>query len=92
MVRADPLTLSCYAGGDVRRTAMIITATSTADGKLFLEIPAPLPAAQFEVHLTLTHLPRKILPHDYFDLIGSIKDPTFVRPPQGEYPKPVDLE
>lgn len=31
-------------------------------------------------------------PPGYFDLAGSITDETFVRPPQGELPRPVDLE
>lgn len=28
---------------------------------------------------------------DYFDLAGSIGDETFVRPPQGELPRPVEM-
>jgi hypothetical protein len=28
---------------------------------------------------------------DYFDLAGSIDDETFIRPPQGELPKPVEM-
>ena len=33
-----------------------------------------------------------VLPPGYFDLIGSIDDETFVRPPQGELPPPVEIE
>ena len=31
-------------------------------------------------------------PPGYFDLAGSIDDDTFVRPPQGELPKPLDMQ
>ena len=33
-----------------------------------------------------------VLPPGYFNLIGSIDDETFVRPPQGELPPPVEME
>jgi hypothetical protein len=31
-------------------------------------------------------------PPGYFDLAGSIDDETFIRHPQGELPKPVELD
>lgn len=32
-------------------------------------------------------------PAGYFErVVGAIKDPAFDRPPQGEYPKPVDFD
>ena len=37
-----------------------------------------------------SHL-RKTAPPGYFDLFGSVADETFVRPPQGELPLPVEL-
>jgi hypothetical protein len=65
------------------------------DGALHLHIPLGRPETEFEV--TVTVQPKAAQsdndwPPGYFDLAGSITDETFVRPPQGELPRPVDLE
>lgn len=71
------------------------------DGTLMLRIPLGKPEAEFEVVIvaqpkeasTTPRTPEEHgWPPGYFDLAGSITDETFVRPPQGELPKPVDLE
>ena len=69
------------------------------DGTLNLRIPLGKPEAEFEVVVVVQPcLPASATsaergwPPGYFDLAGSITDETFVRHPQGEMPKPVDLE
>ena len=69
------------------------------DGMLNLRIPLGKPEAEFEVVVIVQpRLPtsptsaERGWPPGYFDLAGSITDETFVRHPQGEMPKPVDLE
>lgn len=70
------------------------------DGVLHLNIPLGQPEAEFDVvlHLQPKHAPtgtpeERGWPPGYFEnTFGSITDETFVRPPQGELPKPVDLE
>jgi hypothetical protein len=60
---------------------------------LHLEVPVGTPNTEFEVEVVVR--PRaggRLLPPGYFDLIGSIDDETFVRPPQGELPPPVEME
>ena len=74
-------------------TSIVLKSTSGPDGKLHLEVPVGQPGTEFEV--TVTARPKSSgveLPPDYFKLIGSIDDETFVRPPQGELPPPVELE
>ncbi len=70
-------------------------------GVLQLRIPLGKPEAEYEVVLVLQSqeaaakavTPEELgWPPGYFDLAGSIDDETFVRPPQGELPKPVDLD
>ena len=66
------------------------------DGTLNLRIPLGKPDVECEVVITIqakTTAPEKRgWPPGYFDLAGSITDETFIRQPQGELPKPVDLE
>lgn len=72
------------------------------DGTLHLSIPLGKPNAAFEVvvivqpqeTLALPETPdARGWPPGYFEnTFGSITDETFVRPAQGELPKPVELE
>ena len=67
------------------------------DGALNLRIPLGKPDAEFEVLVvvqptTPVTTDERGWPPGYFDLAGSITDETFMRHPQGELPKPVDLE
>lgn len=71
------------------------------DGTLRLRIPLGKPEAEYEIVLVVqpkrapskTATPEELgWPPGYFDLAGSIVDETFQRPPQGEMPKPVDLD
>jgi hypothetical protein len=71
------------------------------DGTLLLRIPLGKPEMQFEVVVVVQPADRAVAastpegggwPPDYFDLAGSIDDDTFVRPPQGELSKPLDIE
>lgn len=74
-------------------TSIVLHSTSRPDGKLYLEIAVGRPGTEFEVQLTARpKSARIVLPPGYFDLIGSIDDETFVRPPQGELPPPVDMD
>lgn len=75
-------------------TSIILQSTSGPDGKLHLEIPVGKPDTQFEVEVVVRSEPAsgKGWPPGYFELFGSIDDETFVRPPQGELPPPVELE
>ncbi len=73
-----------------------------ADGILHFHIPLGKPDAEFEVVVVVQ--PKETLaqaavlaergwPAGYFEnTFGSIQDETFVRPPQGRLPKPVELE
>lgn len=72
-----------------------------SDGILHLRIPVGQPEAEFEAVVVLQ--PRIAgdafgaaqglgWPPGYFEgTFGSITDDTFVRPPQGELPQPVEL-
>jgi hypothetical protein len=66
------------------------------DGSLHLNIPLGKPESEFEVLVVLQPTGVSVnggWPPGYFDsTYGSITDETFTRPPQGELPKPVDLE
>jgi len=63
------------------------------DGALHLHIPLGKPEAEFEVVVIVQpKAETSSWPPGYFDLAGSITDETFLRHPQGELPKPVDLE
>jgi hypothetical protein len=72
------------------------------DGTLLLRIPLGKPEAEFEVVVvvqpkdasaTPTTPEERGWPPGYFDkTFGSITDETFERAPQGELPRPVDLD
>jgi hypothetical protein len=72
------------------------------DGTLLLRIPLGAPETEFEVVVVVqpaeAALPGKTSegpgwPPGYFDqTYGSIADKTFERAPQGELPKPPDME
>jgi hypothetical protein len=69
------------------------------DGMLSLHIPLGKPEAEYEVLVvvqprsTATTPEERGWPSGYFEkTFGSIGDETFVRPPQGELPKPVELD
>ena len=63
------------------------------DGALHLCIPLGKPEVECEVVVKVQLKDEdRGWPPGYFDLAGSITDETFVRHPQGELPKPVDLE
>ena len=69
------------------------------DGMLSLRIPLGKPEAEYEVLVvvqpttTATTPEERGWPPGYFEkTFGSIGDETFVRPPQGELPKPVELD
>jgi hypothetical protein len=71
--------------------SFVIHARSGPDGKLHLEVPVGSPNTDFTVEIVVRPSGGG-LPPRYYDLIGSINDETFVRPPQGELPPPVKLE
>ena len=69
------------------------------DGMLSLRIPLGKPEAEFEVLVVVQPLAAAPTPEErgwppgYFEkTFGSIKDETFVHPPQGEMPKPVAFD
>lgn len=67
------------------------------DGALHLRIPLGKPEAEYDVVVIVQpklqgSSPDGGWPPGYFDLAGSITDETFVRPPQGELPRSIDLE
>lgn len=71
------------------------------DGTLLLRIPLGKPETEYEVLVVIqpaeksgpARTPEELgWPPGYFDLASSIDDETFVRPPQGELPKPVEFE
>ena len=78
-----------------------VTQRTGKDGVLHVRIPLGAPETDFEVVLVVQPKgtepspatpDQRGWPPGYFDLAGSIDDETFVRPPQGELPKPVELE
>jgi hypothetical protein len=80
-------------------TLRMIETTGT-DGVLHVSVPLGKPQADFEVVLVLQPKETKPAPlgelgwpEGYFDnTFGSITDETFQRPPQGELPKPMELD
>jgi len=68
------------------------------DGMLSLRIPLGKPEAEYEVLVVVQPMTTATTPEGrgwppgYFEnTFGSIGDETFVRPPQGELPRPVEL-
>lgn len=71
------------------------------DGTLHLSLPLFSPGSEYDVVVVVqpkedTKIPTTPedlgWPPGYFDLAGSIDDESFVRPPQGEMPKPVEFD
>ena len=69
------------------------------DGMRSLHIPLDHPETEYEVlvvvqpRTTATTPEERGWPPGYFEkTFGSIGDETFVRPPQGELPRPVELD
>lgn len=69
------------------------------DGTLSLRIPLGKPEEEYEVLVVVqpnvvgTTPGERGWPPGYFDkTFGSIDDESFVRPPQGELPKPVEFD
>lgn len=69
------------------------------DGTLSLRIPLGKPEEEYEVLVVVqpnvvgTTPEERGWPPGYFDkTFGSIDDESFVRPPQGELPKPVEFD
>jgi len=74
-------------------SSIVLRSTSGADGKLHLEVPVGAANTEFEIEVLVRPNADMVkLPPDYFKLIGSIDDESFVRPPQGELPPPVDVD
>lgn len=81
---------------------MRVSEKAGSDGILHLRIPVGQPDAEYEAVVVLqptsaSHTPNgpEALgwPPGYFEqTFGSITDEDFVRPQQGELPKPVELE
>jgi len=75
-----------------------VSQRTEADGVLSLRIPLGKPEAEFDVVVVVQTkeavpvVEDRGWPPGYFDLAGSIDDETFVRPPQGDLPKPVDVD
>ena len=73
---------------------IVLHSRSGSDSKLHLEVPVDQPDTEFEVEVVVRPKKREGngWPPGYFDLFGSIDDETFVRPPQGELPPPMEIE
>ncbi|CAN5314803.1 hypothetical protein BH11PLA2_BH11PLA2_51970 [soil metagenome] len=69
-----------------------LTSRSGADGRVRLEIPMHQPHRDYQVEVTVREAEAFALPSNYFDVLGTIADATFERPPQGELPAAVDYE
>jgi len=78
-----------------------VTERTGKDGVLHVRIPLGMPDEDFDVVVVVQPKQpesaaatpeQRGWPAGYFDLAGSINDETFVRPPQGELPKPVQFE
>ena len=73
---------------------IILQSKTGPDGTLHLDVPLNQPDTEFEVEVVVRPKspPGRGWPPGYFDLFGAIDDETFVRPPQGELPPPVEME
>jgi hypothetical protein len=76
-----------------------VHASTDKDGVLSLRVPLGQPNAWYEVVIVAQPTGTATTPGDrgwppgYFErTCGSITDETFVRPPQGELPPPLDLD
>lgn len=83
------------------KTERIVERTGK-DGVLHVSVPLGTPDAEYEIVLVVQPQQKKPVgstpeelgwPPGYFEqTFGSITDETFVRPPQGDLPKPLDIE
>lgn len=76
-------------------SSIVLHSRSGRDGVLHLDVPVEMPDTEYEVEVVArpkAESGQVSLPPGYFDLIGSIDDETFVRPPQGELPAPVEID
>jgi hypothetical protein len=85
-------------GGSVVQTIRVLEKTGK-DGMLSLRIPLGKPNAEYDVLVVVQPTTAATTPEErgwppgYFErTFGSIDDETFVRPPQGELPRPVDFD
>jgi hypothetical protein len=85
-------------GGRAMQTIRVLGKTGK-DGMLSLRIPLGRPDAEYEVLVVVQPTTAATTPDErgwppgYFEkTFGSIDDESFVRPPQGELPGPVDLD
>jgi hypothetical protein len=65
------------------------------DGALSLRIPLGQPDVEFDVVVVVqpkSSSQTSPLPPGYFDLLGSVKDETFMIQPQPPLPPPVELQ
>jgi hypothetical protein len=72
---------------------------TNSNGILHIEVPLGRPDVEYEVELIaqpVEEVPKvdaKGWPEGYFErVVGAIKDETFERHPQGDYPKPVEFD
>lgn len=74
--------------------SIVLHSRSGRDGVLHLDVHVEMPDTEYEVEVVARPKAESglSLPPGYFDLIGSIDDETFVRPPQGELPAPVEID
>lgn len=74
-------------------SSIVFHTRSGPDSKVHLDVPVAAPNSEFEVEVVVRPKPgAPMLPTGYFDLIGSIDDETFTRPPQGQLLPAVELE
>jgi hypothetical protein len=84
--------------GTAMQTIRVLEKTGK-DGMLSLRIPLGKPEAEYEVLVVVqprsgaTTPEERGWPPGYFEnTFGAIADDTFVRPPQGELPRPVEFD
>jgi hypothetical protein len=90
--------LETESGGSAMQTIRVLEKTGK-DGMLSLRIPLGKPDAEYDVLVVVQPTAAATTPEErgwppgYFEkTFGSIADDTFVRPPQGELPRPADFD
>lgn len=72
---------------------VILHSRSGSDSKLRLEVPVDCPDTEFEVVVQIRPMSGvRVLPPDYFQLLGSVADETLQVHPQPLLPPAVSLE
>ena len=72
---------------------VILHSRSGPDKKLHLEVPVDQPNTDFEVVVRVHPKPlARLLPPDYFQLIGSVDDETLMIHPQPQLPPATEME